>query len=539
MKRFFELAGIDFLQWRSLMRAYMAMDYAALLGAYGAGVALRAAVHMLIFWGFLTGCGIALGFLVWAARDPFFAALIVVTAIMFYSGFAVVSQPAALASPTDHEIVGPRPVTSRTYFAVRLTAVLLQVTETAVLLGWIPVVAFLTRDGGSLRLALAAAAGIAGGAVAATTGIVAIYGWLIQIVHPARLTRVVAQAGAALSLALSAGLAIGAQAMMQADRPFAFLDTALPRDLRTLWFPGAWFASYVAIGDGSAQAPELLAATASVVALLLFGTALRGRMSLDYAARIAELGTLTGPPGTPLRDRWLFRRSEARAVALLLSSHLRGDVRFQLALASEVVVALVMSLTAGGFRMPVDPFVATTHRMSGNAMPLMALIIVPIQVYRAIVTTASHEAAWLFFTTPADHTNGVIAGRDAIAVYVLVPLLCLVAAFHVYAYGNLAHALIQTTFLAAMAYLSLQCAVLLTPRLPFSVPLLDGRRSPFAFGPMLLVMAIALPLAFLLQWIAFQYRFGMVGVLALLALLIWVVNGLTRSRIAHLGVPSY
>jgi hypothetical protein len=535
MKRLFTSFGVDYVQWRALVRAYLWMDYAALTGAYGRTEARGAIIQLTVFVTFLTGVGFTLALIVWGARDPFFAASLVVSSIMFWTGVLVLSQPGSLAAPDDYDLVAAHPVTSRTYFAVRLSAMIVLVLETTALVGWLPIVAFLTRAGGSMALAGAAALAILAGALTATTGIVAVYGWLIRHIPAARLSRMLAQAGAVLGLLASAAFAVAVHHMIDSERPFAFVTTVMPRDLRTFWFPGVWFASYVAVADGTAGKLELIASALSGLMLGTFASALSGRMSLDYAGRVAELGALSTPAIRPLRERLLFRRGEARAVAVLIASHLRGDTKFQLAIASNIMMGAVMTFATGGFRLAVDPFAATgPTRMQGMVMPVIALAIIPMHVYQTISTSSAYQASWLFFSTPCDISRMIRAARDATAAYVLLPVVLALGLFYLYAYAHVGHALLQTVLLGALAYVILQGVVLAVPRVPFATPAVGERRSfgsSFPLGVMLVVMIVAMPFAVVVQWVAFLNLTSTVAVLAALGVLMWIIDDMTRRRI--------
>jgi hypothetical protein len=360
---------------------------------------------------------------------------------------------------------------------------------------------------------------------------------LIRVIPPARLTRILASAGAVLSLALTAGVSLGIYAMIENDRPFEFLKTVLPRDFRTYWFPGAWFASYITVAHGTAAGLDLAAAGASGLMLVVFAFALTGRMSLDYAARVNALSTI----GTSQRRPWFergvfFRRGEARAIGILIASHLRSDSRFQLAVASNAMMGIIMVVGSSGFHMPVDPFlVPGNQRAGGLTMPLVALVMVPMNVYQTIATSTAHDASWLYFTTPADRTRIITSARDAIAFYVLGPLVLMLGVFYVYVFGHVGHAFVHSVFLAALAYLTLQLTVLLSPRLPFSVPVMDQRQAGFPIGPMLLLIFVMMPIALLLQHFAYRGRLAMTVVLSLLVAISLGINVLTRRRILSRG----
>lgn len=531
MRSLFGAAGVDYIQWRALARAYMWMDFATLLGTYGPKEARRAAVRLLVAWAFLTALGISQASVVWLAQDPFLAAAVVTTMMTLWVGLTVLAQSTTLIAPEDYAIVGFRPVSSRTYFVVRLTALLWQTLETTVLIGWLPVVAFLTRADGTPLLALAGAAALAGSSVAVAMAVVVLYGSLIRMVRPAKLTMLLAYASAGATLALTVGVMFAMNHLAESDTPGAFLNRTLARDLRTMWFPGAWFAAYVALAQGPRGAVEIGAAALSVVTLVALALSLRGRLSSDYAASMAELTTLSMGGSAPREQRWGFLRGEARAVALLVRSHLRGDARFQLAVTMNVVMGVMITAMSSSFQMPADPFAADGGDMRNLMLPMFALLFVPPQVYQTLVQTPSHQASWLFFTSPSDRVTLVTAGRDAIAAFVLLPALLMLTVFFTVAYGHVGHAVLHAAFLGAVAYASLQLSVLITPRLPFSVPFVQGSSHGFPLFTNLLVLLIGMPFFALLQFLAYQSGSHLVIGFAGVAALVWVLNVLTRRRI--------
>lgn len=532
MRSLFRAAGVDYVQWRALARAYMWMDFATLLGVYGRKEARRAAVRLLASWGFLTALGVSQASVVWLARDAFLAAALVTTMVMLWVGLTVLTQSTTLVMPEDYAIVGFRPVSSRTYFAVRLTAFLWHTFETTLLVGWLPVVAFLTREDGTPLLALAGAAALAGSSLAVAMAVVVLYGSLIRIVTPARLAMLLSYAGAAATIALSVGFMLATNHFAGSETPGAFLHATLARDLRTMWFPGAWFAAYVALAQGARGPAEIAAATLSVMTLVALALSLRGRLSSDYAERMAELTTLS-MGGSGARERgWSFLRGEGRAVALLVRSHLRGDTRFQLAVAMNVIMGVAITAMSSGFRMPADPFGAGDwDRMRSLTLPMFALLFVPAQVYQTLVQTPSHQASWLFFSSPADRVKLVTAGRDAIAAFVLLPALLMLTVFFAFAYGHAGHAVLHTAFLGGIAYASLQLSVLITPRLPFSAPFVQGSAHGFPIFANLLVLLIGMPFFALLQFLAYRSAFHLAVGFAGVAALVCALNVLTRRRI--------
>ena len=76
MKRLFDAAGVDYVQWRALMRAYTLTDFGALLGAYGSTEALRSIVLLALTCACFAMAG---GVAVLMARDPLLAEIVMAT----------------------------------------------------------------------------------------------------------------------------------------------------------------------------------------------------------------------------------------------------------------------------------------------------------------------------------------------------------------------------------------------------------------------------------------------------------------------------
>lgn len=533
MKRLFDIAGVDYQQWRALVRAYVWIDYAALLGAFGAREARRSAIRLTVAWGFLTCFGFGLAIVVWLADDPFFGAMTVITTMMFWSGLIVLGQPARLAAPDDHDIVGFRPITSRTLFAVRVAALLEPCLESTVLMGWLPVLAFATRDGGSIVAGAGAAAAIAGASALVALSLVTLFGWLIRTVPPQRLARGLSYAGAAAVIALTVAIMLATNHFTESDDPGAVFNTTVPRDLRTMWFPGAWFATYVLVADGSARGTDLLAALLSLVVLGVIASRLRGDIATEYSERIADFAAVSAPARSSRRT-WSALRGEMRAVALLVASHLRGDVRFQLAVASNLTMGVLFTVMTTSFKtLPEDPFVSGGDPV-GLMGPLMALFFVPSQIYQSLVVSMSYEAAWLYFSTPSDRTSLVTAARETIAALIFVPAMMLLTLFYTFAFGHLLHAIVQVILLGLLGFAAFQGNILAAPRLPFSIPIIGTRAGGVPVLAPILVMVAGAPIFIAFQFVAYRSPIhtaaGFAALVVLNRLLAWLLRRrLTRN----------
>jgi hypothetical protein len=540
MKRVFDMVGVDYRQWRALARAYVLVDYAAMFGAYGAAETRRAALRLFMLWVFMSLLGLGMATVVAFAVDPLLAAILVITSTMLWTGLVIIAQPANLAAPEDQEIVGFRPVDSRTLFAVRVTALLAPAAETLVMIGWLPVLAFLVRADGSIAMAAAAALAMTAASAWSTLGIVAIFGVLIRAVAPEKLTRMLTYATGIAGIALSGAVIVAINYFAESDSAAELWRATVPRDARTMWFPAAWFASYVTLAGGAYGPAETAGALLSIAALAAVAWALKGRMSSEYIGRVVELTTRTRPHAAPRGRSWRFLGAERRAVALLVSSHLRSDVRFQLSIASSLIMGclfgLMMPSAEWSFSLPADPF----ETSQASPVALFAVMLVPSQIYQAMVISGTCEAAWIYFSTPADRTALIGAGRDAIGALVIAPITLALAMFYSLAFGDVVHALLAAAAIGLMAYGAFQLNVLLTPRLPFSVPMAGNRSGGFPAFTSIVVMLIVAPVFIAFQFVAYRNPpLTSASFLCLIlgnALLNWLTRRLIPKKIAD---PDY
>ena len=529
MTRIFNAAGVDYIQWRALTRSYLIVDYAVLFGAYGSREAVRAILNLLLACGVAALVGLGPAAVVLFSHDLLFAATLMATMTALAVAVGAVALGAEIAAPEDREVLGFRPIGSRTYFVVRATGFLLSAGQTAVLVGWVPVAAFAVRTLSPGPVAGAIAANLAI-ALAVTLAVLLIHSVLVRVVPPARLARAMAFANVLATFAMFAGYGIGFSHFVDraTGSPLA-VDFNLQRNLWAFLYPGTWFASYVEVFGGTADGREPLAAALSVVLLAVLAVALRGRLSGDYADRIAEIAI----DAAPRPDRsWVpgFLQREARAVAILVTSQLRGDITFQIAVmtnTSMLIVIIAMSLWGS---LPADPFFSDAVQGESFAMMIhFGGLYLGTLTYHSMMTSAASDASWPMFTTPADRVRLVEAGRDLVFVVVVLPVLLALTCFMAFAYGHAGHALLQGTLLGGTTYALMQVQVLMKPRIPFSVPI-TGRRASAGTG-MFLISLLAMPLALLQQFFIYRTPLRVAIALAGLAGLILFLNKWTRRRI--------
>jgi hypothetical protein len=467
--------------------------------------------------------------LVYLTFDHFLGATLMTTQVAFIVGASLLlSHGSAMISPDDHEILGYQPVTSRTYLAVRVTVLLVHTLLIAALAGYTPVAAFLIKPETRLAGMIGALLAVVGTAVATALAMVVVYGWLLRAAGPSRLARVMSYAQLAAGFVVYGGIPL---IFYIASRQIG-TDVTLDQRGWVLFYPGAWFGTYVdlALGRFSTVTVGLAALSVGLLAALVWTVG--GRLSIDYADRLGRLTTASADaPARRRSARLAFLAGEARAVEILVRSQFRHDMKFRLGVLSLVpltVLYLYLGSTSGQL---IDPFLTTGNRARSLGLIQFALLVLPLSLRRALVTSDAYRASWVFHATPANRTRLVTSSRDLVAVLFLAPYLLVLAGVFTYFFGHTGHALLHTLFLGWMSYLVLQIAVLADPRLPFSMPLARETSTGAAFGVIALALAVGMTIYAMLVTFVYTSTLGVVITLVGFGLASVTLDRVTRARI--------
>ena len=437
----------------------------------------------------------------------------------------LVDFTSVVLSPDDYNILGHRPVGSRTYFAARLAAIAIYVGGVSGVLGLAPAAVYAVRTGflaGPATLLAVLMSGLCT-AVLVITGYVVLLRW----VHPARLRRAMSylQLAAATSFYLIYYLAATSFQGALLDR-VGFADTPW------LWaMPTTWFAALVAVAGGGAPLAVWLAAAGALLLTAVTVPLAAGRLSLDYARRVGEMSAVGEPArtGRGLRVPG-FGRGEARAVALLVRAQFRYDARFRMAVLGMLPLTgfyLLMGMGDGALR---DPFVAAPTQAGPGVF--MAIVFIPMTLHAALTVSESWRAAWIFFSTPVSHARVVVAAKNFVAVYFLGGYLVVLATVWSYYFERVWHAVVHALFAGMLAHILLQLTVIVKPALPFATEPRKGERSSVLFGVILLGSMIAGIFPFALT---FVYRDAAItaGAVVLMIVVTAAIEYALRLRVAE------
>ena len=532
LRRAVEALGADYAHWRVLTRVMLKTDLRSSSAVLTAGAAAkpgltvpwRIALVYLVFYGGLLALLAAL------VPNGYVAASLVLPLIAMLVAMAIlVDFQSVVISPSDYEILAYQPVSSRTYFLVKLTSILLYTGIIGALLGSGSTVVFLWFG---LPVALGWVAAVAGTVVWTSLVMVFAYALVLRVVSPRRLPRVLGYVQIAM--------------MMVAILPI-MLDVSVESLLTNMREPPAammllpttWFANILPLAAGRWSATGVLAvvaAFASIAGLLYF---VGRRLSLSYAERLGALLSDSRPVrsrraagGFPAR--WF--PEELKVVWTLVRAQFRSDMNFRmgvLAMLPLTFVYVFMALEDGSLP---DPFVHVGYGGGGLGLIHFVVVAMPLVLMEHLFRSESHRAAWIFFSTPVDRARLVGHVGSSVTTFFLLPYLAMLAGVFAWTFGNPWHALVHVTVLGLLSHLNIRMVLLVAPRLPFSQPVRKGARIGVFMGTVLMaILALALLPLLLSVYARPSWTVAAIAVLAgASALAPWAVRRAVRGRVEKL-----
>lgn len=535
--------GVDPIQWRALVKTALRVDMrtgGAVIQprAMRAGVARRGAGSLIgLLVSYLLMGGI-FGVLLWFVPNRFFGLMF--TFVIFSIGSSLLLEfHSIVLSPDDYRLLAYQPISSRTFFAARLTSVLVYVWAMTAALGLLPLAASAFASWGGARTALAVLVALLVASTTTTCWTIGAYVFFVHHMPVMRLRRTLSYLQLVLTFTLYGSYFLLPRLLHQT----ALLDRAFPSGWALL-NPGAWFAGYVQIAMGVAQ-PVHLALVTLTVLLLVGGVCLPARrVSLDYADRLALL--MTAPSGTrggavpgasgSSRESWLwtwFGQGERRALALVVRALFRHDMKFRLGVLG--IVPLTIIYLVGGPRSQgvMDPFVA-----GGASEPQLfyfAVLVFPSMLKQALSRSDAYRASWIFYASPVEPSRLVLALNEFIVVYFLLPYLLVMGGVLEYFIRDWRHVAILLGTLGLLSHINLLIEVCMAPHLPFTQPATRGSHARNVVVMIVLVTFVGALLPILLhQAFATPLRVGLTlaALLAINAGLILLAGWRVRRHVA-------
>ena len=476
MRALLEAAGVDYDQWLALTRALLRRDYRTrssqvARGSKGPATGGRALIAQAVFYSLF---GLMLSVAIVASHDVFFIGIVMSAYVMFMVGTAVLlDHSSALTASDDYAVLGFRPVSSRTYFAVRLTNVLAYTLLMTSMVVYIPIAVLFVKHG--LAAGTAGIFALYGASLAIAFALLLSYAGLQRVVGAHRLK----QALSYVQLVMSFGVYGGYFFISKLVSKSFLASFTMTKTWWVLAMPPAWFASYFDLAAGSFTPTVLVPVAISVIALVAMSMGLTGKLSAGFADRLGESTVAprrkTTATARPSRAGWIFRNSESRAMALLIRSQFRNDQKFRMGVLTILPLTVLYIFQGmardGAAGRPGNEFIFVGF----------AIMMFPTMLKLQLTRSDAFRASWIFFAAPVNRAVLIRASKNVVVMMFLVPYLLFVIVAMSWATHRPLETFAHIGLMGLMSHLILQLAILLDPELPFAKPT-DRNRSSSLFG---------------------------------------------------------
>ncbi|MBN1446809.1 MAG: hypothetical protein JXA28_02665 [Bacteroidetes bacterium] len=526
---------IDPRQFRALLRMALRIDFRSGLFATSRKKKRRGRFpglwQILLFYGFL---GLVLSFAVIEAGDVFLAGTIMMTFVMLAVASSILVEfQSVVIAPEDYHILGHRPISSRTYFSFRLANMLVYVGLIAVSIAFVPVLFFVFWEGFRLLLGVMAILGILGSAVFTSMAIVFVYVNLLRWVHPKKLQR----AFSYLQLLLSFIVYGSGMIFSSLFNAGVLSNMHVEHEQWMLALPPTWFSSLMSLtvgGRGWFELASILVGTSITAILIAYAYA---TMSLEYAgtiARLTESHEKHRGNGRPSRvvSLPMFTRNEARAAALLVRNQFKHDQKFRmsvLAIVPLTALYLIAGLSGGGGL--ADPFSNPAEHWEKANLLYLALAFFPVLLFASLGRSDSWQASWIFHVTPSDKGRIVLAVKDVLVIFFIIPYLLGLGIVFLFYFDSVQNVLLHVFTLSMLSHLILQVLVMVYPHLPFSRPLRKGERTANIFVGIMVAAIVMFILVNVLSRVIYPSAVATGVTLVVLAVLTLVFERLAAERV--------
>ena len=425
LKKLCALLRIDEVQFRALLRIHLLLDFrSSRIG--GSSSRKQSFVLNLIFYVII---GLFVGLSGLRLFDLFGFAFLTLTVSMVLTAMAIIIEfNEIIINPEDAEILGHRPIDTRTYFWVKMANLLFYVTSFGLAINLSPAFIGLAfpEASGLFPLLYLIVSWLAN--VATAFGMILLYSVLVRWLNYERLKDILAYVQVVFTFIVFVG--------------YQFLMRLIPEmhktQLNGVWYffvPSAWYAEALILPfDSQMLRLWFLAALAliSFVGLAYFASR---NLSLGYAeliyklsqsARIRETGREEASKsfrGFSLR-RWLLRNPVERVGYELVSRYIRRNRNMRM----RVFPAFAMPLAVMGMFILdgelTDPFIAPN---TATLMSMFFLIYIAV-IFNQIITTSDHwQASWIFRAAPVpDYSRLYWGGLKVLLVKYMLPYFVLI-----------------------------------------------------------------------------------------------------------------
>ena len=478
VKLLFQRVGIDYVQWAALTKVLLKKDFRE--SSMSAGLSHgrsggRVFFSLLLFY-LLTG--LIFVPIVFQNPDVFLTATLLISYTMFMiGGLILVEYNTVVISPDDYPILGYRPISSRTFFFVKLCNILFYVLLFSTVLSLPAILAYFFIFGFNPALGLTAFISIFLANFTAALVIILFYTFVLKKVSLRRLQNVFALLQVGLAFAIYSSFFIIPNLVESA----LFQSFDISKSPYLMFLPSTWFSTYLKIPLGQANLLDWIVVLGSISIMAILAYLAFAKLSLGYSERLTELAGRSVQRVSKKKLKWsllgLKLTNEEHVVSVLIRNQFLYDNKFKMAVLS-ILPLTIFYLFYGTQMGPLpNPFETQDFEMGRTGLLYLLIFLFPMMLRAFVTQSDAYQASWMFYTAPTDFQRLIISEKNFLMIYFVLPFLLILGLIFYHYFENLLQVLLHILVLGLLAHLFLQFAFLFSPDLPFSRPNVKGRRS--------------------------------------------------------------
>ena len=407
------------------------------------------------------------------ALDSFSFTLLTLFISMTMLAFTVISRLEVIINPTDYRTLAHLPVSSRTYFLVKFTRVLLYTVVFAGVLNLPPAILGIWSKNAPILFPAIYLLVSFMAAFCVVGFLSAFYGYLIKLYRWERFRDLVAYSQ--LVLAVLVPLCFYLIPRLISIFRIALVDWNQIGELKWIYIlPCSWFAGLVHFILGEIQSHFLYLSILAVASTVLLVVVPLGRISLKYSEHLSFLQESASRIGKVNRRSRrgiasLLKNTETRAGFELVSIYLKRDRNTKVRLFAKLGVSLAA----------VVPMIPVIPELMGR--PFSIGLAIGVSIYSFCVCayalscllsilrfSEDWKAAWIFTIVPVESHDSFFKGAKlAIIAYFVVPYFIILTGIYVFLWHPFsAMVYILPSLIGSLCYLSRCWTSMVT--LPFS-----------------------------------------------------------------------
>ena len=451
----------------------------------------------------------------------FMISIIYYTYTAFISCFLILySLDIIIINPDDYEILGSRPVSTRTYFLARLLNLIAYISPIVILINFIPTIIYILgrnyfqvfipaynfRDG-LLYLIMAFC-----NTFFYVFLLILLYNLIIRFVPYKKIQNSLVIGQVIFFLCFF----LGYQYINANIRSVISSAAGIKEVIWLKFIPTAWFSYLFSYFTETGPLLNLLLGCFGIIiVIIIFVMSLR-TISLENAEYIKRISSTIEESDSEKNEtkisflNKIFKNHELKAAYIIISKYLKRDpvIKRKAFMFIGLIIGFLLLGELGileGFKIPNLFFSTNISKATvGFTFATFLIIIYLTNFYFISSQTKDWKASWVYYLTLRDIKEFYIGIRIYTILFLFLPVFLIIFFFQVYRIP-FQHALFQTSLIFLFTTIAMSIIGIINPTLPLSKPL--GDRKEMMLVTMLVAPILVILFMFILRWIFYSKQF--------------------------------